>query len=209
MADSRGIPDALETLLLPDEKIQDLADAAEGDERRTLTKDQIEDLALLLLRREAPDVREGFLEGPHGLDVGVSPRCLPGEPGEVLDSLGDLLGPRVVVCEALVAILQAIRVEVGPALALVTSVRASFVRARDGAEMYTYTFDYRSERRKLSEWAADNARLFREEWERARDSLADRIVGGLFPAEAPRESEIEPTTNFSRSDPAVREADRQ
>ena len=46
--------------------------------------------------------------------------------------------------------------------------------------------EFESERRRLSAWAADGSRLFRQQLERAIGSLADRLVEGAFLPDRPR-----------------------
>ena len=69
---------------------------------------------------------------------------------------------------------------VNPPLALVISVRASLIRISDGTELYGRPWIYHSRKRKLTDWAADDAQPFREEVDRVYQGLAERIVEELF-----------------------------
>jgi hypothetical protein len=65
---------------------------------------------------------------------------------------------------------------VNPELELVMSVRARLVRTSDGALLYNGTLDYRSMKRRFTDWAVDGGSPFREEREGALDHLAGQIV---------------------------------
>jgi hypothetical protein len=76
---------------------------------------------------------------------------------------------------------------INPPLALRVQAQATLVRARDGQELYSCPVQYRSTERKFTDWAAHDARLFRQEldqcYRQMAASLAERLVnGGLVPA---------------------------
>jgi len=81
---------------------------------------------------------------------------------------------------------------VNPSLALCTEVRASLLRVRDGRELASVPLKYQSKKYKFTEWAANDAREFREEIERCNETLAREIADELF----------------SKSLPGIREASR-
>jgi len=60
------------------------------------------------------------------------------------------------------------------------------IRASDGTELYAETVEYRGSSSTFTQWAADEARLFREELDRASANIAESIVGLLgLPPTAP------------------------
>ncbi len=75
---------------------------------------------------------------------------------------------------------------INPPLGLTVGARIRLIRTADGIELYAlpgrhnYRLEYRSEPRKLNEWAVNDAQLFREELDRAYRSLAEQIVFVLF-----------------------------
>jgi len=69
---------------------------------------------------------------------------------------------------------------INPPLALVMSATARLVKVSDETELYLYTLVYHSRKRKLTDWAADDAQPLREEVDRAYQGLAERIVDDLF-----------------------------
>jgi hypothetical protein len=60
------------------------------------------------------------------------------------------------------------------------TVRARLVRPKDGSVVRDEKLLYKSEKRKFTEWAADDARLFREEFDHGYQNLSDQIVDGFF-----------------------------
>jgi len=70
---------------------------------------------------------------------------------------------------------------INPKLALCVEARATLVRSRDGQHLYSCPVRYRSQGRKFTEWAAHDAKLFREELQKCyRDlgaAVADQLVG--------------------------------
>lgn len=73
-------------------------------------------------------------------------------------------------------------------LALCVEARAAVVRSRDGQQLYSCPVQYRGERRKFTEWAAQDAKLFRAELQKCYHDLGAAMVEqlvkrGAFPAE--------------------------
>ena len=87
-----------------------------------------------------------------------------------------------------------------------------FNRTRDGQELYfNRGFMYRDTwpGPEFIEWAASNARPFREGLERAGSAVAEEIVDELSRSDALRELfGLQRSRNFAGSDRAVREPDR-
>ncbi len=77
-------------------------------------------------------------------------------------------------------------VGVNPPLQLVVQACARLIRTADGTTLYTlppvatHPLAYASPGRKFVEWGAEDARLFREELDRAYQTLAEKIVEELF-----------------------------
>jgi len=69
---------------------------------------------------------------------------------------------------------------VNPSLALSVDVRASLVRVRDGRELASVPLKYKSKRHKFTGWAANDARLLREEIERCNQTVAEEIAKEIF-----------------------------
>jgi len=69
---------------------------------------------------------------------------------------------------------------VNPSLALSADVRASLIRVRDGRELASVPLKYQSKKRKFTEWAANDARLFREEIRRCDQTMAEEIAKEIF-----------------------------
>jgi hypothetical protein len=77
---------------------------------------------------------------------------------------------------------------INPKLALCVEARATLLRSRDGQQLYSCPVQYRSQGRHFTEWAAHDARLFREELQKCyRDlsaSMVDQLVScGVVPPE--------------------------
>lgn len=70
--------------------------------------------------------------------------------------------------------------DVNPPLALAITGRTRLVRVQDGSEVHATKLEYRSGMRIFTEWAANEAQLFREEIDRALDCLAEEIVETHF-----------------------------
>ena len=69
---------------------------------------------------------------------------------------------------------------VNPPLALDMSVRARLIRVSDGTELYSDIWTYNGTRHKFAGWALNNAHPFREQLDRASQSLAYTIIWTLF-----------------------------
>lgn len=65
---------------------------------------------------------------------------------------------------------------VNPSLAVHLEARATLLRADDGREIYSCPVHYRGLARKFSAWAANDARLFREELDRGYRELSGRVI---------------------------------
>src|SRR5437867_3832471 len=68
---------------------------------------------------------------------------------------------------------------VNPPVALRVEARTRLIRASDGTELYAESVEYNGSSFTFTQWAADEARLFREELDRASVNLAERTVGLL------------------------------
>ena len=69
---------------------------------------------------------------------------------------------------------------VNPSLALSVDVRASLVRVRDGRELASVPLKYQSKKQRFTGWAANDARLLREEIVRCNQTVAEEIVKQIF-----------------------------
>ena len=67
-----------------------------------------------------------------------------------------------------------------PPLALRVQAQVTLVRARDGQELYSWSVRYCSTERKFKDWAAHDAKLFRQEldqcYRQMAAGLAERLV---------------------------------
>jgi hypothetical protein len=78
---------------------------------------------------------------------------------------------------------------INPQLALCVEARATLLRSRDGQQLYSCPVQYLSKGRKLTEWAAHDAKLFRAELHECyRDlgaAVVDQLVGrGMVPSDS-------------------------
>jgi len=64
-------------------------------------------------------------------------------------------------------------------VALYVEAQATLLPAQGGQQLYSCPLRYRSRERKLTEWAANDARLFREELQHCYDELGQAIAGRL------------------------------
>lgn len=69
---------------------------------------------------------------------------------------------------------------VNPPVELRVEARARLIRTQDGVELYAETLHRSRGAATFTEWAADDAKLFREELDRASSSLAEEIVRLVF-----------------------------
>lgn len=77
---------------------------------------------------------------------------------------------------------------VNPPMTLLMTAPVRLIRTTDETELYAASFEYRSpDTHKFVEWAAADGLAFREEVERGARSLADDIVGLLFPPDSNRD----------------------
>jgi len=60
------------------------------------------------------------------------------------------------------------------------TVRARLIQTKDGSVVRDDTLRYTSEKKKVTEWGADDGRLFREEFDRGYQNISDRIVDRFF-----------------------------
>ena len=69
---------------------------------------------------------------------------------------------------------------INPGLGFSVHVRARLISTRTGRELYYDYLEFQGERRTFVQWAADDARAFRGEINRAIDQLASEIVAQAF-----------------------------
>jgi hypothetical protein len=67
-----------------------------------------------------------------------------------------------------------------PLLSLLLDTRVRVLRVSDGAVLYENKLEYRSAKRKFTEWISDEGKLFSEELDRGYGTLSDKIVEELF-----------------------------
>lgn len=77
---------------------------------------------------------------------------------------------------------------INPPLALTMTERTRLIRAADGKVLYDHRLTYSGAKRKFVDWANDNAQPLREELERCRRHLAERIIEEVFLLYVPGES---------------------
>ena len=70
--------------------------------------------------------------------------------------------------------------KINPPLSLGMEVRGRLIRTADKAVLYDNTWKREGEAHLLAEWAANDAQLFGEEFERAYDVLAGQMVTTIF-----------------------------
>jgi hypothetical protein len=68
---------------------------------------------------------------------------------------------------------------INPKLALCVEARATLLRSRDGQQLYSCPVQYRSQGRSFTEWAAHDAKPFREELQKCYRGLAAAMVDQL------------------------------
>jgi hypothetical protein len=69
---------------------------------------------------------------------------------------------------------------INPPLAFFMTLQTRVVRTLDGAVLYEQKLEYRSARRTFTNWAANDAKLFRAEFDRCYESLAEKVVEEIF-----------------------------
>lgn len=67
-----------------------------------------------------------------------------------------------------------------PLLTLLLDARTRVLSVSDGAVLYESTVEYRSAKRKFTEWISDNGKLFSEELDTGYGTLSEKIVEELF-----------------------------
>ena len=70
--------------------------------------------------------------------------------------------------------------QINPPLSLGMEIRGRLIRTADKVVLYDNTWQHEGESHVFTEWAAHDARLFAEEFERAYDVLADKVVTTMF-----------------------------
>ncbi len=129
----------------------------------------------------------------------------PTVPGEGVDYSSLTIEGVNTILEISVERLGLLGEGINPPLPLVMSTRARLVKANDGTELYAGTWVYQSRTRKFVEWAANDAQPFREEVDRASQSLATEIGDVLFQFQRQQpETEVEQSTGAPESEPGWR-----
>ena len=67
-----------------------------------------------------------------------------------------------------------------PLLSFKMDLRARLIRTADGTVQYEHTLEYRSSKRKFSQWTKDKAKPFLDELDRAYQSLAEKVTEEIF-----------------------------
>jgi hypothetical protein len=83
---------------------------------------------------------------------------------------------------------------INPSLALCVQARATVFRGSDGVEVYSWPIHYRSSARKFTQWAANDARLFRQELNRCYQQIGSAIIDQLSDRQIIGPKRIEQTT---------------
>jgi len=69
---------------------------------------------------------------------------------------------------------------INPFLSVGMEVRGRLIRTADKVVLYDNTWKYEGGSRLFTEWAANDAQLFAEEFKRAYDGLSSQVVTALF-----------------------------
>jgi len=69
---------------------------------------------------------------------------------------------------------------INPSLSLGMEVRGRLIRTVDKSVLYDNTWKYEGESHVFADWAANDAQLFEEEFERAYDGLAGQLSSSIF-----------------------------
>lgn len=69
---------------------------------------------------------------------------------------------------------------INPPLTFFMSLHTRIIRTSDGKVIYDGKFEYKSAARYFTDWAANNARPFTDEFDRAYQSLAEKVVEEIF-----------------------------
>ena len=70
--------------------------------------------------------------------------------------------------------------QINPNLSLGMEVRGRLIRTVDKSVLYDNTWKYEGGSHVFAEWAANDAQLFAEEFERAYDKLAGQLSSSIF-----------------------------
>jgi hypothetical protein len=84
--------------------------------------------------------------------------------------------------------------------------RVRVLRASDGVVLYKTAFDYRTASQKFTDWGRDGAAQFRDERDRALESIAREIVRDIFgpePAREPEQARPEPAQLEAQPEPTT------
>ena len=130
-AGQRRIAEPFQPLLLLEEQVHDLLAAAQEVEGVSLADRHVDQAQVPLLGRELPGMGTGFFQRGHRLGVRIDPGRLLGEAGEVLHGLLGVAGPRVVIRQAIVGLVETVRVDCleGPTCRLVEGLAPSSQQA--------------------------------------------------------------------------------
>ncbi len=127
------------------------------------------------------------LKGPTTLDEEVSYDSLQAK------HIDTILEVNVRKCE-----LRGRQYGINPPLRLLMAAGIKLIRAQDGTVLYSQNFVYEkgSDVLTFSEWGDNDARLFREDMDRAFQYLAEQIVKALTSIQAPPDSQREGITEI-------------
>jgi hypothetical protein len=67
-----------------------------------------------------------------------------------------------------------------PLLSFKMTLRARLIRTADGTVLYEHALEYRSAKRKFSQWTKDNAKPFIDELDSAYQGLAEKVTEEIF-----------------------------
>jgi len=70
--------------------------------------------------------------------------------------------------------------KINPDLSLYMILQARLVNLTNNAELFKNTFTYEGEKHKFAEWSANDAQLFRQEFDRCYQSLAENMMQGIY-----------------------------
>lgn len=70
--------------------------------------------------------------------------------------------------------------KINPDLSLYMILQARLVNLINNAELFKNTFAYEGEKHKFAEWSANDAQLFRQEFDRCYQNLAENMMQGIY-----------------------------
>lgn len=70
--------------------------------------------------------------------------------------------------------------KINPDLSLYMILQARLVNLTNNAELFKNTFAYEGEKHKFAEWSANDAQLFRQEFDRCYQNLAENMMQGIY-----------------------------